>query len=594
MLNEVKYLNPRILSGVEFISRVSEKGLNAKTQRRKGLKGDKLLFASLCLCVPLKNGHQISLLLLFSLLFSISYSQNGPAQPNVLLIMVDDLNDCIEQMGGHAQALTPNMTRLAQSGVSFRRAYTNAPMCGPSRACLFTGVYPHHSNNYFQAPWFQNEVLNNTRTMMEQFKEAGYHVMGTGKIMHHNKTELWTHFENFADYGPSPFNGEERVPHPDVPAPFSEIGWVDGSLGPFVNLAGRNTEDGKALSWTTGDQHHGYTPMRYVNDEDRSPTPDERNARWTAEQIRSFSQEAQDQPFFLAVGFLRPHTPLVAPQKYFDRFPLDELELAVIKPGDSSDTHLALAYQGDVFTLKMGARMHEAIAKAYGSTEEGLKRWTQAYLACVAAVDDNIGEVLDALEQSSLRENTIVILSSDHGFHMGEKDYLYKNSLWEESTRIPFMMRVPGLTPAGQTVEAPISLVDLYPTLVDLCGLSEQTTKNESGHSLDGYSFLRLLAKPNAKKWPGARPALSVVFAGSASQNDPTRQHYAIRTGRYRYILYNTGHEELYDHKKDPYEWANLAGLKGRNKRILKRMREELKGMLAPHELVGFERLKIE
>jgi arylsulfatase A-like enzyme len=512
------------------------------------------------------------------------------AKPNVLVIMIDDLNDCIEGMGGHAQTLTPNITRLAQSGVSFRRAYTNAPMCGPSRASLFTGVYPHHSNNYFQSPWFNFEVLNNTRTIMEQFKAAGYEVLGSGKILHHNKPELWTSFENPADYSPSPFNGEERVPHPDVPAPFSDIGWVDGSLGPFINLDGRKTADGKPLSWTTGNPRLGFKPMRYINDNDRDPTPDELNAAWAASTLRTLAKKPSGQPFFLAVGFLRPHTPLVAPQKYFDLFPLDKLELSVIKPADGEDTHLTAAYQGDVFTMRMGKKMFEAISKAYGSTEVGLKKWTQAYLACVAAVDDNVGQVLDALDQSGLKENTIVVLASDHGFHMGEKDYLYKNSLWEESTRVPLLMRVPGTTQAGTQVQHPVSLIDVYPTLLDLCGLSMETKKNEEGHSLDGYSMRPLLEKPSAKKWSRAA-ALTVVFAGNAYQNNPSMQHYALRTQRYRYILYNNGQEEFYDHRKDPYEWLNLAGRSGKYKRKLKKMRKKLKSLVQPHQLAGFTKL---
>ena len=519
---------------------------------------------------------------LLCLLFFILHFAFLPAQPNVLFIMVDDLNDCIEGMGGHKQALTPNMTRLARSAVSFQQAYTNAPMCGPSRSSLFTGVYPHHSRNFFQAPWFQNEVLNNTRTMMEQFKEAGYAVLGSGKILHHNQPHLWTHFEHPADYSPTPFDGEERLPHPDVPAPFSDFGWVDGSLGPFVNLEGRTSDDGKPLHWTTGNGRNlPFTPMRYVDDEDRDPTPDERNASWAVERIRQLSQKGEQLPFFLAVGFLRPHTPLVAPQKYFHRFPLEELELSVIKSRDQEDTHLTVAYQGDVFTLKIGKQMFEAIGQAYGGREEGLKRWTQAYLACVAAVDENIGEVMDALDSSPLKNNTIVILASDHGFHMGEKDYLYKNSLWEESTRIPLLMRVPGMTKAGSQVHRTVSLIDVYPTLMDVCNLSNQTMKNEKGHRLDGQSLRPLLENPETKSW-NASPALTAVFAGSHTANDPARQHYAIRTDRYRYILYNDGMEELYDHKNDPYEWTNIAT---HRKGILKRMRKKLVSLLEPTDL---------
>lgn len=535
------------------------------------------------------------MLLSFFVLTSLKTSaQNQQSKsPNVLIIMIDDLNDCITNWGGHRQSLTPNMTKLAQSGVSFKRAYTNAPMCGPSRASLFTGIYPHHSRNFYQAPWFKNEVLSNSRTMMEQFKAAGYTVVGSGKIMHHNKPDMWTHFENPADYSPTPFDGEMRLPHPDVPPPFSDIGWVDGSLGPFINLEGRTTAAAKPLLWTTGNPKIGYQPMRYINDQDRDPTPDEINAQWAAEQLQFFAETETKEPFFLAVGFLRPHTPLVAPQKYFDRFPLEEIELAVMQAKDDEDTHLKIAYKdGDVHALRFGKEMFEAITAAYESTEAGLKKWTQAYLACVAAVDDNVGTVLDALNNSSLKENTIVVLSSDHGFHMGEKDYLYKNSLWEESTRVPLMMRVPGLSRARTEVHQAVSLIDIYPTLLDLCGLSTQTMKNEKGHTLDGHSLRQLLQKPNRKKWSGSKAALSAVYAGDRYKGIPADQHYAICTNRYRYILYNTGHEELYDHKKDPFEWENLADEAGRYQRIKRKMQEQLREKVGSVQLTGFARLK--
>lgn len=508
---------------------------------------------------------------------------------NVLLIIVDDLNDNIGVLEGHPQALTPNMDKLAQESAVFLKAYCNAPMCGPSRASMFTGVYPHHSNNYFQNPWYDFEVLNNSRTMMEQFKAEGYHVIGTGKIMHHNKKEMWTHFENGADYTPTPFDGEKQVPHPDVPKPFAEIGWVDGSLGPFINLKGRTSQEGKSLHWTTGNKRHGFKPMHYIRDDERDPTPDEINATWTANKIQELSATPSEHPFFLAAGFLRPHTPLVAPQKYFDRFPLEDIQLIAIQSNDDDDTHLKAAYQGDVFTLSMGERMFKAISEAYGSVELGLKKWTQAYLACVAAVDDNIGEVLNALNKSGLDKNTIVVLASDHGFHMGEKDYLYKNSLWEESTRVPLMIRVPNLTKVNTQIIHPVSLIDVYPTLLDLCGLSTKTSKNEKGHPLDGSSLVPLLKNPDTEKWEDTKPALTVVFAGNEYKDDPSMQHYAIRTERYRYILYNNGMEELYDHKEDPNEWQNLADTQ---METLKQLRKQLQEMLFPVELKGFENLK--
>jgi len=533
---------------------------------------------------------KVILLLLLSLFIGCTPAKESNSKPlNVLIVMVDDLNDNIGVLGGHSQAKSPNIDQFAQSATSFVQAYCNAPMCGPSRASLFTGIYPHHSNNYFQESWLKNEVLRNTRTMMEQFKENGYNVLGTGKIMHHNKKEMWTHFENEADYTPTPFDGEKQVPHPDVPKPFSDIGWVDGSFGPFVNLEDRKTADGKPLSWTTGNSKIGFKPMRYINDEDRDPTPDEQNATWTANKLQDLAANESGEPFFMAVGFLRPHTPLVAPQKYFDLFPLENIQLIRIKENDKGDTHLEAAYQGDVFTLRLGKKMYQSIGEAYGSTELGLKKWTQAYLACVAAVDENIGQVLNALGKSGLDKNTIVVLASDHGFHMGEKEWLYKNSLWEESTRVPLMMRVPNLTKTGSKVTHPVSLIDVYPTLLDLCELPTKTIKNEKGHSLDGESLVPFLENPHTKDWIGSEGALSVVFAGNEYKNDSTRQHYAIRTKRYRYILYNNGAEELYDHKKDPNEWTNLAETETI---VLKEMRARLKEMVSPFDSVGFTKLE--
>lgn len=520
----------------------------------------------------------------------ISACQSPPAKkPNVLLIMIDDLNDCIELFKGHPQSLTPNINKLAKSGTSFLNAHTNAPMCGPSRASMLMGIYPHKSGNFFMSPWFNNPVLKNTRTLSEQFKKEGYQALGTGKILHHLKRANWDHFENHPDYGPVVFDGTHRLPHPDVPPPFSNIGSIDGSLGPLTNLAGRTNAEGKPIQWIYGYQKEGTHPMRYRNDEDRDPTPDEKNAAWTAEKIKFLASQPLEKPFFLAVGFLRPHTPLIAPKKYFDRFPLSKIKITIKKEGDADDTFLQVSYgQGNEFALGRGEKLFNDIIESYGSEEEGLKRWTQAYLACVAAVDDNVGQVMDALDQSSLKKNTVVVLASDHGFHMGEKDYLYKNSLWEESTRVPLIMRVPGVSIPDSKVKKVVSLIDVYPTLMDFCGLSDDTLKNEKGRALDGHSLRTLIENPEAKSWKGEKPALTVVYAGPEFKNDPTLQHYAIRTDRYRYILYNNGKEELYDHQNDPNEWNNLVLDNPDDQNTLLEMRDQMAVMLSPLKLNGF------
>jgi arylsulfatase A-like enzyme len=520
----------------------------------------------------------------------ISACQSPPAKkPNVLLIMIDDLNDCIELFKGHPQSLTPNINKLAKSGTSFLNAHTNAPMCGPSRASMLMGIYPHKSGNFFMSPWFNNPVLKNTRTLSEQFKKEGYHALGTGKILHHLKRANWDHFENHPDYGPVVFDGTHRLPHPDVPPPFTNIGSIDGSLGPLTNLAGRTNAEGKPIQWIYGYQKEGTHPMRYRNDEDRDPTPDEKNAAWTAEKIKSLASQPLEKPFFLAVGFLRPHTPLIAPKKYFDRFPLSKIKITIKKEGDADDTFLQVSYgQGNEFALGRGEKLFNDIIESYGSEEEGLKRWTQAYLACVAAVDDNVGQVMDALDQSSLKKNTVVVLASDHGFHMGEKDYLYKNSLWEESTRVPLIMRVPDVSIPDSKVKKVVSLIDVYPTLIDFCGLSDDTLKNEKGRALDGHSLRTLIENPEAKSWKGEKPALTVVYAGPEFKNDPTLQHYAIRTDRYRYILYNNGKEELYDHQNDPNEWNNLVLDNPDDQNTLLEMRDQMAVMVSPLKLNGF------
>jgi arylsulfatase A-like enzyme len=507
--------------------------------------------------------------------------------------MIDDLNDCIETLKGHPQSLTPNMSKLAQSGVTFLNAHTNAPMCGPSRSSMMMGVYPHHSLNFFQAPWFNNTVLKNTRTLSEQFRKAGYQTLGTGKILHHLKKENWGHYQNPPDYGPMVWDGKNRLAHPDVPRPFYDLGAIDGSLGPLVNLEGKTTATGQALQWIYGYRKEGIIPLRYINDDDRDPTPDEMNAAWTAKKIKSLASQDLEKPFFLAVGFLRPHTPLIAPQKYFARFPLDKIQVTLKKTNDQQDTFLEVSYEkNQVFTLEMGAKMFNEITASYGSEEAGLKRWTQAYLACVAAVDENVGQVMDALNQTPLKDNTLVVLASDHGFHMGEKDYLYKNSLWEKSTRVPLIMRVPGVTKANTTISKAVSLIDVYPTLVDLCALSSETQKNEKGHSLDGFSMRELLENSAAKTWKGERPALTVVYAGDPYKGQAHMQHYAIKTDRYRYILYNNGKEELYDHQNDPNEWDNLIFSAKEPHHQLKNLRQQMAEIVAPIQLNGIKKIK--
>ena len=485
-------------------------------------------------------------------------------RPNVILIVCDDLNDYVQGFGGHPQARTPNMARLARTGVSFTQAHCNIPICGPSRASLFTGIYPHNSGCFGFTKWDGYEVLKNSRTIMDHFRAEGYQTLGTGKLMHHMVRQEWKNYGNRADYGPFAFDGENKVAHPDVPAPYSQIGAVDGSFGPFINLDGRKTSDGKLLRWQSGGWGKQVKALRVDSQEDRDLTPDEWNGQWAVDQLKARVDKPGRQPFFMGVGFIRPHTPLIVPQRFFDMFPLESIQLPVIRSGDVDDTysHTVRGIPDGADGPRsedMGTRLFNTLVESYESQDVALRHFIQAYLASVASVDEQIGRILDAVDQSSLKDNTIIVLTSDHGWGMGEKNYLYKNSLWQESTRVPLIVRAPGACKAAGVSTQPVSLIDIYPTLIDLCGLSSNTTKNEKGHSLDGHSLKPLLENPESGEWSGPQSALTALYKWRMKY-DPSQESYSLRAKDWRYIRYENGKEELYSTPDDPHEWTNLAG----------------------------------
>ncbi|MBI9016193.1 MAG: sulfatase [Phycisphaerae bacterium] len=484
---------------------------------------------------------------------SLSFAQTKNPKTNVVLIVCDDLNDYVTGFDGHPQANTPNVARLAKSGVAFKRAYSNNPVCAPSRSSFLTGIYPHTSKNLFWNKWFNNPVLKNSKTIMEHFRDNGYFVTGTGKLMHHHLASVWSKFGHKADYGPFVFDGNVKVAHPSVPKPFSDIGPVDGSFGSLADVPFKSEND-KKKGWVYGGWGKP-KKFKYNSEDDRSPTPDERNATWVQNQIDELAKQKNDNPFFLGVGFIRPHTPLHVPKKFFDMFPLDKVKIPVIKKDDAKDCHYTDVYNAD----QKGLKYFRLLKESYPDLDSALKAFTQAYLASVAAVDECIGKVIDAIDNSPFKDNTIIILTSDHGWNMGEKDYLFKNSLWEESTRVPLIVRAPGIAIAGQVAEHPVALIDIYPTLVDLCNLKGDTKKNAKGAKLDGFSFKPFLTEPESEKWDGPDSALTMIYAGNETGNDPSKQHWSVRTKKWRYIHYNNGNEELYDHDSDPYEWDNLA-----------------------------------
>ena len=482
-------------------------------------------------------------------------------KPNVILIVCDDLNDYVGAFGGHPQAKTPNMDRLAASGVSFQQTHCTIPICNPSRASFLTGLYPHTSQCYGFDNWDGYEVLKNSRTLMDQFRENGYVSLGTGKMMHNRGEQEWSEFGHLSDYGPFAYNEEKTVAHPWNKAPFrDDFGAIDGSFGPLFKLNGEiSPENGKPFTWRTGNWKK-MRELHYESDDERDPTGDELNARWAIAHLKEYAKNPLNKPFFMGVGFLRPHTPLIVPQKYFDRFPLESIELPEMLENDAADTFKhTISSREDDRSGDRGTKIYDSLIASFdGDRERALKKFIQAYLASVASVDDLIGDILDVVDSSSLKENTIVILTSDHGWGNGEKDYLYKNSLWQESTRVPLVIRAPGVSKTGQSAVVPVSLVDLYPTLVDLCGLEGDTRKNEKGRPLDGYSLRPLLENPMAGKWDGPDAALTALYKWD-NYYDPAKQSYSLRFKDWRYIRYQNGKEELYHTAQDPKEWINLA-----------------------------------
>ncbi len=499
----------------------------------------------------LPQSNPLSYLVIFLIglgLFKPSLAQE--AKPNVIFIMCDDLNDYEGIFGGHPQAITPNIDKLAESGVQFLNAQSNCPVCMPSRNSLFTGVYPHDSKDFGWTPRKEQPVLKNNKTIMHLLKENGYYVAGTGKLLHKNEPEIWDEWGMKVkyNYGPFYFDGEDLSAHPGVPAPYNEIGPIDGSYGSMDDITSTGVwgQPGFVYGWDK-------KPLEYIDNDERDLVQDELHAEWAVQKLQEFEQNNLQKPFFLGIGFVKPHTPLIVPGKYFDMYPIEDLKIDDWLPGDKEDTYYLHNFSSEL----KGPRYYKTILESYnGDRKIAIKSFLQAYLACVSFVDEQIGKVIDGLENSKFANNTIVILTSDHGWQMGEKDYLFKNSGWEESARIPLVIKSP--QGAIGKVEQPVSLIDIFPTLVDFCNLEGIYRLNIDGGVMGGYSLRPLIENPETETWDGPEGALTVI--GNAGKNIPgDQQNYSYRTKNWRYIIYSDGSEELYNHETDPYEWYNLA-----------------------------------
>ncbi len=455
-------------------------------------------------------------------LFAISALFGGHAlaaesRPNVLFIALDDLNDWIGCLGGHPQTLTPNLDRLAASGVLFRNAYTAAASCNPSRTAVFSGLPPHRSGLYRNQQKLR-EVLPEAELLPRYFSRHGYWSAGSGKMLH---------------YVIDPPSWDDYFPDKAKDDPFPRTFYPKKRP---VNLP------------RAGDWQYVETDWAALNVSDEQFGGDWAVTQWIGEQLKAQNatsalaenegakRRLKSQPLFLACGIYRPHEPWFVPKKYFEPFPLDRIELP---PGYKAD---------DVDDLPAeGQRIARNRYFAHIQSQGQWKRAIQAYLASIHFADAMLGRVLDALDRSPQRDNTVVVLWSDHGWHLGEKEHWQKYTGWRAGARVPLMIRVPkgapglpeGTTP-GSVCDRPVSLVDLFGTLTDLCGLPAKP-------DIASRSLVPLLRDPQAE------------WSHAALTHLDRPQNYALSTQRWRYLHYFDGGEELYDLDTDPHEWTNLA-----------------------------------
>jgi len=422
----------------------------------------------------------------------------GPAaaagRPNVLFIAIDDQNDWIGPLGGHPLVQTPHLDRLAARGTTFTNAHCQSPLCNPSRASLLTGLRPSTTGIHGLAPNFRAVPAWRDRvTLPEYFRAAGYHTAATGKIFHQGPVSRAAggDFEIVGSRGGS----GPRPPHKLVPpTPMGDHPLMDWGVWP--------------------------------PDGDDTSKGDWQVATWTIDRLR---EAPADRPFFIAAGFFLPHVPCYATQRWFDLYPDDDTVLPEILVGDRDDTPR--------FSWYLHWRLPEP-RRGWLEANGQWRRLVRSYLACTSFVDAQIGRLLDALEETGHADDTIVVVWSDNGWHLGEKDITGKNSLWDRGTRVPLLFGGPGVSP-GQRCGRPVELLDIYPTLVELAGLPPRD-------DLEGTSLVPHLQDASA---PRERPAITTHNRGN----------HGIRSERWRYIRHADGSEELYDMEADPREWRNLA-----------------------------------
>lgn len=435
---------------------------------------------------------QISLILLLIISsISVAEAETADKRMNVLFLVADDLNSWLLEDADRytGKVIAPNLKKLAGSGVNFKRAYTAAPVCSPSRTAFFSGVAPWKSGIYNNAQTIsKSEPLNQDAvlSLAGLFKKNGYDTFGYGKITHGwDQKEYWN----------------EHIGHKRDPAPPG---------APLAKLSG-------------GEQDWG--PIHL--------TEAQMNDTHGADKAIAVLEKQHDKPFFLAYGSFNPHMPWYVPKEYFDMYPLDQIVLPDLKEDDLDDLPpLAKAVSDGIGSFA------DKVIKS-GKHKEAV----QAYLATTTYVDTQIGRVLDTLDNSPYRDNTIVVFLTDHGLHLGEKLHWQKTTLWEEGTHTLLMFRAPGVTKAGGVSQRCVSLLDVYPTLAELCRLTPPAT-------IDGRSLVPLLKNPKAS-WE------STAITGLCDKGKTDMAYISIRHELGRYTRYGAKEEEFYDTTKDPHEWTN-------------------------------------
>jgi arylsulfatase A-like enzyme len=463
--------------------------------------------------------HHWQLNALIGILAVLSVASIGKCAPpadklNVLFIIADDLNN-FEGCYGDPRAKTPNIDRLAARGVRFDRAYCQFPLCAPSRNSFLTGLYPNSSGILQNGIVFRQTVPTQV-SLPQAFRRAGYFAARLGKLYH---------------YGVPNSIGTDGA---DDPASW-ELEMNPAGVDRLVELPKVFTfkpgEFGGTLSWYASSQ-----PAEKHTDGLTAA-----NAEWVLERCAK-----QDRPFFLAVGFFRPHTPYVSPKDFFELYPKEDMPLVRgIKKDQEDIPPIALE------SYKTPPKM----------TDEQRRECVQAYYASISFMDQQVGHVIDALDRLGLAKNTVIVFTSDHGYHMGEHGLWQKMSIFEESDRVPLLVVAPVVSKKGRVARAPVGLIDLYPTLTALCDVKPPS-------NLQGQSLVPMLKDADAE---GRGWALTQVTRGGGKDREQNRIFgYSLRTPRWRYTEWDGGKlgRELYDHESDSKELTNLADKPAQSKTV--------------------------